>query len=112
VILSALLGAALATTEMPLGRCNYAKVVGGRQGITVYKAHSVGSPRVARLRRGTTVYVCDEFRREDGSDRWVEVRFKNARHPCFAKSEGIEMGKARFCQAGWTQENYIEVLSG
>jgi len=68
-------GLALAATARPDYFCNYAKV-SGSHAVVVHSRHADRSRAVTHLMPGTIVYICDEARNDDGTNRWVQVSLR------------------------------------
>ncbi len=99
-----LLASNLATGDPASYLCNYARVTRSSPALHDPHAHS---GRVARLRAGSVVYVCDE------RGVWLNVFFSGQRGPCGPQfKDGLDVMKAKSCRSGWVTEANVEVLSG
>lgn len=90
------------------GLCNLAKVRSGdKHKMALRSGPGITFKMRGRLRRGSTVYVCD-------SDAgWLRVVYGSPRRACGAVvRDGIPLDKTRSCKSGWIPEDVVEVLSG
>lgn len=93
--------------------CNHAKVAAPSHAIVVRASHNNKAKVVAKFTGDSVVYICDQYRSDDQTSRWAQVRFADVGKPCHGGTTGgLRLRLAIACRIGWIEERFVEVLSG